>query len=95
MEELTTIRTFNNPLDFEMVKSYLESCGIECYGRDEIINRAYISNANGGVKLQVRPEQAEEAVQLLLEKGYLKPEDFEPTPEMKWMEKVLDFFRRK
>ena len=39
--------------------------------------------------------QAEEAVQLLLEKGYLKPEDFEPTPEMKWMEKVLDFFRRK
>ncbi|MDR3652949.1 MAG: DUF2007 domain-containing protein [Paludibacter sp.] len=95
MEELVTVRTFNSSNDFEMVKSYLESFEIECFGRDEISNRAYIANANGGVQLQVRTEQAEEAVKLLLEAGYLKPEDFEPSPEMKWMEKVLNFFRKK
>jgi hypothetical protein len=92
MSELVTIRTFSSSLDFEMVKSYLESFGIECFGQDEINNRVYINNANGGVKLQVRDQQAEEAVNLLKERGYLKQEDFEPSPEMKWMEKVLRFF---
>ena len=95
MDELLTVRTFSQSIDFEMAKSYLESCGIECFGRDEINNRAYLSNVNGGIKLQVREEQAEEAVKLLFEKGYLKEEDFELSPEMKWMEKLLNFFHRK
>lgn len=95
MDELVTVRTFSSSNDFEMVKSYLESFGIECFGRDEIINRAYLANVNGGVKLEVRPEQAEEAVRLLMEGGYLKAEDFEPSAEMKWAEKLLGFFKRK
>ena len=95
MDELLTVRTFGQSIDFEMAKSYLESCGIECFGRDEIDNRAYLANVNGGIKLQVRGEQAEEAVKLLFEKGYLKEEDFELSPEMKWMEKLLNFFHRK
>ena len=95
MDELLTVRTFSQSIDFEMAKSYLESCGIECFGRDEIDNRAYLANVNGGIKLQVREEQAEEAVKLLFEKGYLKEEDFELSPEMKWMEKLLNFFHRK
>lgn len=95
MDELLTVRTFSQSIDFEMAKSYLESCGIECYGQNEIINRAYINLVDGGIKLQVRAEQAEEAIKLLFEKGYLKAEDFEPTPEMKWMEKLLNHFKRK
>lgn len=95
MEELVTVRTFSQSIDFEMAKSYLESCGIDCFGRDEINNRAYLANVDGGIKLQVLTEQAEEAVKLLFEKGYLKAEDFEPTTEMKWMEKILNFFRKK
>ena len=95
MNELVTIRTFSQSIDFEMVKSYLESCGIECFGKNEIINRAYIDLVDGGIQLQVRTEQVEEAVKLLLEKGYLKAEDFEPTSEMKWMEKLLNYFKRK
>jgi hypothetical protein len=95
MDELLTARTFGQSIDFEMAKSYLESCGIECFGRDEINNRAYLANVNGGIKLQVRTEQSEEAVKLLFEKGYLKEEDFELSPEMKWMEKLLNFFNRK
>ena len=95
MEKLVNIRTFSQSTDFEMVKSYLESMGIECFGRDEIINRAYLANVNGGVKLDVLKSQAEEAIKLLIEAGYLKPEDFEPTPEFKFVDKILSKFRKK
>lgn len=95
MDELVTIRTFSSSIEFELVKSYLESYEIECYGKDEIINRAYLASANGGVKLQVRKEQTDEAVRLLMSGGYLKAEDFEPSGGMKMMEKLLKFFKRK
>jgi len=95
MEKLVTIRTFSQSIDFEMVKSYLESCGIDCFGKNEIINRAYIDLVDGGIQLQVPEVQAEDAIKLLLEKGYLKAEDFEPTSEMKWMGKILNYFKRK
>jgi hypothetical protein len=95
MSKLVTVRTFSQSIDFEMTKSYLESCGIECFGKNEIINRAYIDLVDGGIQLQVRAEQLEEAIKLLFEKGYLKPEDFEPSPEFKWMEKILNSFKRK
>ena len=95
MEKLVNIRTFSQSTDFEMVKTYLESMGIECFGRDEITNRAYLANVNGGVKLDVLESQAEEATKLLIEAGYLKPEDFEPTPEFKFVDKILSKFRKK
>jgi len=95
MDKLVTIRTFSNSVDFEMVKAYLESMGIECFGRDEVINRAYIANVNGGVKLEVREEQFEEAIQLLVDGGYLKKEDFEPSAEIKWVEKIMNIFKSK
>lgn len=95
MSNLVTIRSFSSSVDFEMVKAYLESLGIECFGIDEVINRAYLANVNGGVKLKVREEQVEEALKLLIEGGYLKAEDFEPSTEMKWAEKVINFFNKK
>lgn len=94
MNELVTLRSFNNSVEFEMAKSYLESFEIECFAQDEILNRTYFS-VNGGAKLQVREEQAAQAIKLLLEGGYLTKEDFEPSPEIKWVEKILRFFKRK
>ena len=94
MEGFVTVRTFTWSTDYEMVRSYLESYEIECFGQDEILNRDY-ANANGGIKLQVRSEQAEEAIKLLLDAGYLKAEDFEPSAEVKWVEKVMNYFNRK
>ena len=41
MEKSVNIRTFSQSADFEMVKAYLESMGIECFGRDEIIKQRY------------------------------------------------------
>ena len=94
MEGFVTVRTFTWSTDYEMVRSYLESYEIECFGQDEILNRDY-ANANGGIKLQVKSEQAEEAIKLLLDAGYLKAEDFEPSAEVKWVEKLMNYFKRK
>lgn len=95
MNQLVTIRSFNSSIDFELAKAYLESAGIECYVKDEIINRSYVANVNGGVKLQVSEEHLEEAIQLLTEGGYIKQEDYEPTTEFKWAEKIVRFFSKK
>ena len=90
MEERITVRTFSSSVDFEMVTAYLGSCGIVCFGKDELTNRAYLANVNGGVKLQVRAGQLDEAIQLLIEGGYIKPEDMESSPEFRWAEKVIN-----
>lgn len=95
MDNLITIRTFNSSIDFEMVRSFLESYDIECFVKDEYINRAYLANVNGGVKLQVREQDVERAVEILTTAGYLKPEDLEPTPVIKWIDKLLQRFRHK
>lgn len=86
MEELVMLRTFTDSTDFAIAKSYLESNGIECFGQDEIYSK-------GGVKLQVRSGQVDEAIKLLFDGGYLKKEDFEPSAEMKFLEKILNYFR--
>lgn len=94
MEQLVTIRTFNSSCDLEMVKTYLESYGIVCYTKDEINNRAYIANVNGGAKLQVKEESLEEAIAHLIEGGYLTKEDLEPSPGIKFIDKILSKFRK-
>lgn len=90
MDERITVRTFSSSVDFEMVKLYLESCGIECFAKDEYVNRAYLANVDGGVKLQVRPDQLDEAVKLLVEGGYITAEDMDSSPEFRWAEKVIN-----
>ncbi len=92
MNNLVTVRTLSSSVDFGMARAYLESMGIECFGIDEVTNRAYLANVNGGVKLKVRKEQFDEAVKLLIEGGYLKAKDFEPSAEMKWIEKIINKF---
>jgi hypothetical protein len=93
MNNFVTIKSFASSVDFEMVKSYLASCGIECFGRDEITNRAYLNGVNGGVKLQVSEDKVEEAINLLLEGGYITKEDLEPASEIKWLDNILSKFR--
>ncbi|HRZ96309.1 MAG TPA: hypothetical protein P5084_02035 [Paludibacter sp.] len=95
MNELVTIRTFSSSTDYGMVQAYLESLGVECFPLDEVMNRAYLANVNGGVKLQVRKEQADEAIKLLFDGGYLNEEDFEPNAEMKWINNIISKFRKK
>lgn len=89
MNNLVTIRTFSSSVDFELAKLYLESNDIVCFSQDEIMNRVYFPNMFGA-KLQVREEQFEEALKLMVDGGYITAEDFKTTPELKWASRVID-----
>lgn len=82
MEELVTIISFFHLHEAHIVKGKLESEGIEVFLKDEMIvqvNNLY-SNAVGGIKLEVKKSDYDEAYQILVETGYLKEENIKPFP---------------
>ena len=92
-----TVKTFTNSTDFHLAKSYLESEQIECFVQNELINQVYplASNAVGGIQLQVPSKQAEEAVQLLIEGGFAKSEDYElPEKQAEKTDNCVDWLNR-
>lgn len=98
MGEMITVKTSNIPGELAVAKSYLEDNDIYCFLKDELINQVH-PYAVGGIKLQVREEDAEEAIKLLLEGGFARKEDYE-IPEstlflVKWYEKIASWFGKK
>jgi hypothetical protein len=81
MRELITIKIFNYHAELYIAKSFLESEGIRCFVQDELINQIMplYTPAVDGIKLQVEPDQAEQAKQLLIQGGFADPEDYELT----------------
>jgi hypothetical protein len=77
LRELVTIRSFWYLAEAELAKGLLESAGIHSLLFDEnIVSMGWYANAVGGVKLQVAPEDAEAANEILSQPI---PEDFEAT----------------
>jgi len=72
-----TVLTFNYPSEVAIIRSRLESEGIECFVQDELTVQVnpFISNAIGGIKLQVRESDLEQTIEILKETGYIKTED--------------------
>jgi len=70
LEQLVTIETFTSPWEAQLARACLEAEGIEAVIADEHFFRLYgaLSNSLGGVRLQVRPESAGRAVELLRER---------------------------
>lgn len=62
-----TVLSFSLPIEAHVARTKLESEGIECHIADEHIVRMdwFYSNAVGGVKLQVREEDFEVALEAL------------------------------
>jgi hypothetical protein len=71
-DSLITILTFTYAHEAQIAKTYLESEDMPCYLKDEFTVQTYdlLSNAVGGVKLQVRESDAEAAYRLLDEGGF-------------------------
>jgi hypothetical protein len=69
LRELVTIRQFRDLPEALLAKGSLESSGIECFLADENLVRLdwFISNFIGGIKLNVRAADAENAQKLLNE----------------------------
>jgi Putative prokaryotic signal transducing protein len=70
IEQLVTIETFTSPWEAQLARACLEAEGIEAVIADEHFFRLYgaLSSSLGGVRLQVRPESADRAVELLRER---------------------------
>lgn len=68
-QKLVTIQQFRDLPQALLAKGCLESAGIECFLRDDNLVRLdwFISNFVGGIKLCVRPEDAQTAQDLLNE----------------------------
>jgi len=67
VQELSTIRKFRDLPEALLAKGCLESAGIECFLADENLVRMdwFISNFIGGIKLNVRVADAENARKIL------------------------------
>jgi hypothetical protein len=81
--EAVTLRQFRDLPEALLAKGSLESAGIEAYLVDDNMIRMdwFISNLLGGIKLKVRPEDAEAANEILNQ----------PIPEMLDIEGVGEF----
>lgn len=66
-EDLVILKQFRDLPEALLAKGSLESAGFECFFADDNIVRMdwFISNLVGGIKLCVRPEDADAAVELL------------------------------
>ncbi|HEV7506717.1 MAG TPA: DUF2007 domain-containing protein [Thermoanaerobaculia bacterium] len=67
LERLVTIETFSSPWQAQLARACLESEGIHAVVADEHFYRLYgaLPGTMGGVKLQVHPEEAKRASELL------------------------------
>ncbi len=78
MNDFTTILTFTYLSEVYVIKGRLESEGVECFIKDELTTQVnpFYSNAIGGIKLQVKANDLDRAIQILKEGGYLKESTF-------------------
>lgn len=77
-----TVKTFTFPHEAQVLKGRLESEGINVYLQDELTVQAhnFLSNATGGVKLQVWSADMEKAIPILQQVGVLD-ENLQPMGE--------------
>ncbi|GAB5523765.1 MAG: hypothetical protein Roseis2KO_16370 [Roseivirga sp.] len=76
MDKMVTVATFHLPQDAYIIRGRLESDGIFCYLKDELTVQSdnIISNAIGGVKLQVHESDVKQALPILEELGLIERE---------------------
>jgi len=79
-EPMVTIRSFGDVMQAWLAKSNLESSAIECRLVDDNMVRLHwgIVNVLGGVKLQVKSEDAEVALELLEQPILEQPDEDNP-----------------
>jgi Putative prokaryotic signal transducing protein len=66
-QQLVTVATYHNEMEFLLARARLESADIECFAQDENMLRiaAWHSHVFGGIKLQVRELDADDALAIL------------------------------
>ena len=82
-EKFITVLTTMFGSEIAVIRGRLESEGIICFVKDELTVQVnpHLSNAIGGVKLQVRESDLKQAIEILKETGYIKDKDLPPSNE--------------
>lgn len=90
MQEWVTLMTFTYPHESYVIRGVLQAAGIETFLKDEITVQVdnFLSNAVGGIQLQVISGQVDNAREVLMLNGYLDDKG-KPVVEKKHVE-VLD-----
>ena len=93
LEKFKTLMTFMLPTELAVVKSKLESEGIDCRVLDENTVQAhnFLSQAIGGVRLQVAESNLERARKLLEESGLAEKEKNLNKVKLKRQSKTRNF----
>ncbi len=88
-DKFITVLTVTYPHELAIIKGLLESEEIECRIQDELTTQVnpLLSNAIGGVKLQVNEKDLEKTVEILLDAGYLKKSDLKPSKSWEQIDK--------
>lgn len=84
MNDWITIMTFTYPHESYVIRGALESASIETFLKDELTIHVdnFLSNAIGGIRLQVPKDKANEAKQFLRDGGYLDyPDVIDSEPQ--------------
>lgn len=97
---LVTVKSSKDYGTLSVAKTFLESNGIEVVFQDEYMSQLYgQSDVVGGTKLQVAEQDAERAIELLIEGGFATKEDYEiPQSTLRTVrivEKILSIFKKK
>ncbi len=80
-DDFVTIMTFTYPMELAILKGRLEADGIECRVLNELTVQVipFYSNAIGGIDLQVKKSDVQQAIEILRESNYLKDEHPKPS----------------
>ncbi|MFV0271495.1 MAG: DUF2007 domain-containing protein [Macellibacteroides fermentans] len=98
MDKMVEIARFQNQAEAFMLRSLLESEGIECYLKDEIINQMYGGFVDfGGIKVQIMEDQVPHAMDIMQANGYELPKEDEaiaPLAPMSGFVGKIPFLRK-
>ena len=91
-EKFITVLTFTFAHEVAIVRGRLESEGVTCFVQDELTAQIhpFYSNAIGGVKLQVRESDLNQALDILKETGYIQEQDSQAPNEPPRVNKQTD-----
>jgi hypothetical protein len=98
--EFVTVITFNHAHEMLTARALLETRGIECFTRDELTAQTatYYAFAVGGIKLQVRQQDVERALRILIDAGYLNEKALEsakPTFDIDQFTSKFPIFKKR
>ena len=91
-EKFVTVLTSAYMYEIAIVQGRLEAESITCFVKDEFIIQIhpFYSNAVGGIKLQVKESDLNQAIEILKEPGYTKEEELQLLQEFSCLHKNND-----